>query len=60
MRQLRGEIDEEVVGILPEDGRFERRWFRNLDANRSTRKVAQEILRKRQPCGQVFRQHDRS
>lgn len=42
---LRGEIDEIVNGILPEDGRFERKWFRELDVDESGRKVALEILR---------------
>lgn len=42
---LREEIDAIVNGILPEDGRFERKWFRALDADESERKVALEILR---------------
>lgn len=42
---LRKEIDEIVNGILPEDGRFERKWFRELDTDESERKTAMEILR---------------
>lgn len=37
---LRKEIDREVTGILPEDGRYEREWFRRLDDRTSL-----EILR---------------
>lgn len=39
-RELRREIDGEVVGLLPEDGRFEREWFRGLSES-----VALEVLR---------------
>lgn len=41
----RAEIDGIVNGILPEDGKFERKWFRELDIDESGRKVALEILR---------------
>lgn len=46
-RQLvvREEIDNIVSGILPEDGRFERKWFRELDTDEGGRKVAMEVLR---------------
>lgn len=42
--QLRGEIDETINRLLPEDGAYERKWFRELD-DEAGRKVAGEILR---------------
>lgn len=41
----RAEIDRIVNGVLSEDGRFERKWFRDLDVEEGERKVALEILR---------------
>lgn len=41
----RAEIDGIVNRILLEDGRFERKWFRELDTDESGRKVALEVLR---------------
>lgn len=43
--EVRTEIDRITNGILPEDGRFERKWFRDLGRDESGRKVALEILR---------------
>ena len=40
MNNLRGEVDEILAEILPEDGRYERDWFSDLDDL-----VALEILR---------------
>ena len=42
---IREEVDAGVVGILPEDGWFERKWFQELDIDEGGRKVALEILR---------------
>lgn len=42
---VREEIDGIVNGFLPENERFERKWFRELNADESGRKVALEILR---------------
>ncbi|MFV0484739.1 MAG: tRNA lysidine(34) synthetase TilS [Candidatus Saccharimonadales bacterium] len=39
-REISGEVDEILMGILPEDNRYERGWFRELDDL-----VALEILR---------------
>lgn len=43
--KARTEIDKIINAVLPEDGKFERKWFRELDADESGRKVALEILR---------------
>jgi len=43
--RLKQEIDAGVMGMLPENGRFERKWFRELDIDESGRKTALEILR---------------
>lgn len=44
-REIRDEIDRDINGLLPEDGKYARKWFRDLDANDGEQKVAREILR---------------
>lgn len=44
-RTLRDEIDGIINGFLPEDGGYERKWFRGLDTEEGLQKVAREILR---------------
>lgn len=44
-KRTRSEVDGILNGMLPEDGRYERAWFREMDADELAQKVALEILR---------------